>query len=505
MPPTVPHARPAAPPLVLVADDDPRVIESLQLTLTSHHLRVVTALDGDEAIRRALAERPELVVLDARMPGKSGLEVCDWLRHDPEDPQVPIVVLTDGPDADTRLEALARGADDVLVKPFSPKEIVARAKRLLARAQELREQRRRAQQLERELHRAQDESRRAHGELRREQRLRELAFGFGRELHRSLDPDDVAARLLSASLRLLGCGSVALFAADPRTLEGAPFGLLAHAGVESDRFDGLAVEPAGELLSLVAGLGRPVRRAELERLGALAPELAPFAARGVETLVPVRTRAGLEALLVADERADGLAHSTADLELLGALAGLAAPALQNAWRHRAAEDRALELLAARAATRDSARHAVADALELANRACAALALPARERGLVAHAVSLGAWAWSGEGREALDRLVERAGSERLRALATRVASAAELDLPAFATPEAREATLVVAVLVRVQVARASGRSRDEAWTTAVGWASAQLEPRVHEALATAAGTHEPGRAIARPGPGLRAA
>jgi len=134
-----------------------------------------------------------------------------------------------------RREALARGAADVLVKPFSPREILARAKRLLARSHELREQRRRAQQLERELHRAQDESRRAQGELRREQRLRELAYGFGRDLHRSLDPDDVAARLLAAARRLLGCESVALYAAGPVAFDGGAYRLLAHAGADSAR------------------------------------------------------------------------------------------------------------------------------------------------------------------------------------------------------------------------------------------------------------------------------
>ncbi len=502
-PPALPSQRPAVAPLVLVADDDPKVVELVHLALHAQHLRVVTAYDGDEAIRRALAERPDLVVLDARMPGKNGIEVCDWLRHDPEDPQVPVVLLADSNDAELRLEALARGADDVLTKPFSPRELVARAKRLLARSQEMREQRRRAAQLERDLSSAQDEARRAAADFRREQRLRELAFGFGRDLQRSLDPDDVAGRMLVAAHRLLRCDDLALFAPAAGALDGRALEPFATAGEDAARFAGLSFDPHGELVALVSGLGRPVRRSELERFPAVAPELAGCIARGAALFVPVRTLAGIEALLVTGERADGNAPPAADLEVLGALAQLTAPALQNAWRHRGAEDRAVELLAERAQANDRVRHTAAEARALAAGACAWLDLPMRERALVAHAVALGAWAWNGDGHAAL-RSPRLENSARLPELRELVERAAQLDVPAHLCAERREAALVVAVCVRVGIARASGRSRDEAWSTAIGWASAQLDPRVHEALASAAEKREPERAR-RPGSVLRAA
>ncbi|MBI5169355.1 MAG: response regulator [Candidatus Eisenbacteria bacterium] len=503
-PPALPSHRSVAAPLVLVADDDPKVVELVHLALHAQHLRVVTAYDGDEAIRRALAERPDLVVLDARMPGKNGIEVCDWLRHDPEDPQVPVVLLADANDGDLKLEALARGADDVLTKPFSPRELVARTKRLLARSQELREQRRRAAQLERDLARAQDDARRAAADLRREQRLRELAFGFGRDLQRSLDPDDVAARVLAAAHRLLRCDDLALFAPAGGALDGRALQPFATAGEDAARFGGLTLDPRGELVALVSGLGRPVRRAELERFSAVAPELAEFGARGAALFVPVRTLAGIEAVLVAGERADGIAPSAADLEVLGALGQLAAPALQNAWRHRGAEDRAIELLAERAQANDRVRHAAAEASTLAEGACAWLDLPMRERALVAHAVALGAWAWNGDGHAALAALASHEDSGRLGELRELIGRAALLDVPAHLSAERREAALLVAVCVRITIARASGRSGGEAWSTAIGWASAQLDPRVHEALASAAEKREPER-VRRPGSMSRAA
>ena len=75
--------RAAQPPLVLLADDDAKVLELLHVAFAQQHLRVITAADGDEATRRAIAERPDLIVLDVRMPKRSGLEVCEFLRHDP--------------------------------------------------------------------------------------------------------------------------------------------------------------------------------------------------------------------------------------------------------------------------------------------------------------------------------------------------------------------------------------------------------------------------------------
>ena len=169
---------------VLVVDDDRRVRDLLEITLSSNGLGVITAEDGEQAVHRARAERPDLVLLDVRLPKKSGLEVCDLLRSDPTDPSVPIILVSASAEPDQRLLAFARGADDYLAKPFSPKELVARIQRLLARAGEARVAQRRAQELERELTSARREARRADEDARREQWLRELATGPGRDLLR---------------------------------------------------------------------------------------------------------------------------------------------------------------------------------------------------------------------------------------------------------------------------------------------------------------------------------
>src|SRR5262249_10172185 len=148
--------------------------ELLTIALTAYGYRVVSAQDGDEAMRVAIAERPDLVVLDVRLPKKSGLEVCELLRQDPEDPHVRIVMVSAAAEHDDRLQGLGRAADDYVANPFSPKELMARIKRLRARSAEARAAIQRGAAAERELALARDDAKRSHAELHNEQRLREL-------------------------------------------------------------------------------------------------------------------------------------------------------------------------------------------------------------------------------------------------------------------------------------------------------------------------------------------
>jgi hypothetical protein len=182
-------------------------------------------------------------------------------------------------------------------------------------------------ELERELSRAQDDARRAHLETRRELRMRELAFGLGRDLHQALDPDEAAERLLAAARSRLGFGRGALLLPDA---SGAHF--VAHT-VRGDMFEqvaAIAIAVDGELAALLRSLGRPVSRHELARLTELGAELPALVAGGVLLLAPLVGPYGLEAVLVTDEPATGVRLEPADSEMLAGLCEIAALALHNA-------------------------------------------------------------------------------------------------------------------------------------------------------------------------------
>ncbi len=116
---------------VLIADDDRKIIDMLRRTLAYEGYHVVTAADGHEALAKALAHRPDVVVLDWLMPGVDGLEVARRLR---EADGTPILMLTARDAVEDRVEGLDSGADDYLVKPFAPAELLASLRSLLRRS-----------------------------------------------------------------------------------------------------------------------------------------------------------------------------------------------------------------------------------------------------------------------------------------------------------------------------------------------------------------------------------
>lgn len=117
-------------PLLLVVDDEAGILRLMKLELSAQDFRVITAGDGEAAVRLAEEQRPDAVLLDVMMPGLSGLEVMRKLR---ERSNVPILLVT-AKDKDTdKVRGLELGADDYIVKPFNPDELGARVRAVLRR------------------------------------------------------------------------------------------------------------------------------------------------------------------------------------------------------------------------------------------------------------------------------------------------------------------------------------------------------------------------------------
>jgi two-component system response regulator MprA len=119
-------------PTILVVDDDPHIRSVLGRGLRFEGYDVQLAADGPEALTRARAQPPDVIVLDVMLPGMDGLEVCRRLRRGL---QVPILMLTARDTVPDRIAGLDSGADDYLVKPFDFDELLARIRALLRRAQ----------------------------------------------------------------------------------------------------------------------------------------------------------------------------------------------------------------------------------------------------------------------------------------------------------------------------------------------------------------------------------
>jgi phosphate regulon transcriptional regulator PhoB len=120
---------------VLVVEDEPDIRNLIVHHLTREGFRCRAAATGGEALARVRAGVPDLLVLDLMLPGMDGLEVCRRLRADSATAALPIIMLTAKADVVDRIVGLEVGADDYLAKPFSPKELVARVRAVLRRAQ----------------------------------------------------------------------------------------------------------------------------------------------------------------------------------------------------------------------------------------------------------------------------------------------------------------------------------------------------------------------------------
>jgi two-component system alkaline phosphatase synthesis response regulator PhoP len=119
--------------LVLLVDDEPSIIQLARLYLEREGFRVQDVGDGESALEVVKKVRPELIVLDVRLPGLDGFEVCRRLRAD--DHQIPILMLTARDEDIDKILGLELGADDYLTKPFNPRELVARIKAILRRSE----------------------------------------------------------------------------------------------------------------------------------------------------------------------------------------------------------------------------------------------------------------------------------------------------------------------------------------------------------------------------------
>ena len=120
------------PRIVLVVDDDKKIVNLVALYLKNEGYQVITSSDGEEALNLFYRQKPDLIVLDLMLPGVNGIDICRIIR---EKSNVPIIMLTARTTEEDKIEGLKIGADDYVTKPFSPRELVARVGSVLRRSE----------------------------------------------------------------------------------------------------------------------------------------------------------------------------------------------------------------------------------------------------------------------------------------------------------------------------------------------------------------------------------
>ncbi|MBT9168313.1 MAG: Alkaline phosphatase synthesis transcriptional regulatory protein PhoP [Syntrophomonadaceae bacterium] len=113
---------------ILVVDDEETIVELISFNLEKEGFIVDTATDGQEALLKIAARKPDLIVLDWMLPGLDGLDICRRIRQNPETTDIPVIMLTARGEELDRILGLELGASDYVTKPFSPRELAARIK-----------------------------------------------------------------------------------------------------------------------------------------------------------------------------------------------------------------------------------------------------------------------------------------------------------------------------------------------------------------------------------------
>ena len=119
---------------ILAVDDEEDVLELVRYNFNKEGFKVETAITGEEALKKAKANPPSAILLDRMLPGIDGIEVCRQLKADSKTSSIPIIMLTAKGEESDVVSGLEVGADDYVTKPFSPKVLIARVRRILYRA-----------------------------------------------------------------------------------------------------------------------------------------------------------------------------------------------------------------------------------------------------------------------------------------------------------------------------------------------------------------------------------
>ena len=343
--PGQPDVTPAArKPRLRVADDDIRILELLQFALTGNGFEVLVATDGDEAWDILSRQLPDLAILDVKMPRRTGFDLVEKVRADERLSPLPLILVSGNADTEFRLSGLSKGADDFLVKPFSPKELMLKCCRLLERTEVQRGLLRARARLEQEVGRAQGETQRMAARLRREQCVKEALLGLTRELSGSPELDSLLHTFVITLMGQLNVGSVALFMPSPGDAQ--HFVPQVARGIPPERLREARFRVSGPLAATLLVESRALRVRELENWNDLRRDCGLLNTLGTALLAPIISNNALLGLVALGERADGADFPRDDVEMLHSLCSASAVAVENARLFRDLEESTISTIGA---------------------------------------------------------------------------------------------------------------------------------------------------------------
>lgn len=311
---------------LLIVDDDVRVVELLQITLGGRGYQVLTAYDGETALDSVRSRKPDLVVLDIRLPKKSGFEILRSIREDSQLADIPVILISANAATESRLQGFKLGADDYLTKPFSPRELILRIRRVLHRSRDRELLRMRNEVLESELRRGRETLLQMQEEM--SERVAKIGSLMSRVLEMNQAPtlEEVLERFVVSTVDGFEFRRVALLT---EGIDGSHEARVWR-GVPETAVRDLRLRKDAPLLRMVQNIARPVRIEELEDYPEVHSELGRLSAAGLTLLVPAYTGTQLRGILGLGDRASSQPIGRYDTRMLQILGNSIATALRNA-------------------------------------------------------------------------------------------------------------------------------------------------------------------------------
>jgi response regulator RpfG family c-di-GMP phosphodiesterase len=376
---------------ILVADQDLRVLELLQITLSGRGYRVRTARDGDAALEEIERQRPDLIVLGVRLARRSGLQVLERLRANATGLRLPVILISPSASNEARIQGLRLGADDYLVKPFSPRELILKIRTILDRIGDLRLLQARDDALQAEARRARADM--LHAREERDHYLTRIdaALAAVEQFGRQPDAEAVAEILAATCRRQLALERLCILI---RGRGGATLRPRAAAGLEMSALRALRLSTEGFLCQNLLLAGRVTTLDEFTAYPSAADDVGALSAHGFLHLTPIAADATELLGMIATGEPVGAeaALDPFDQHLLGLLARSAATALQDvdcfAAQRRSFIDAAAQLIATVEGRYPHLRGHSARVQDLAIRIAEEVGAPARVRETIGYVAML---------------------------------------------------------------------------------------------------------------------
>ncbi len=332
---------------------------------------------------------PDLAVIGVRLPKKSGFQVLEAIRGNREFANLPVILISGTPSNEARIQGLRLGADDYLVKPFSPRELLIKIRTILDRASDLRLLRAKTEGLEEETRRYREDLRRSHGEMQHCMERIGSLLRHVEETSRLESLPEILAALMRATVRDLGLSRACLLA---RNEEGI-FTARASQGLEEHALGHLHLDGQEFFCRTLELEGRTMTADEFARFPSASRDVLALSALGLTHVTPVRGEEGaLAGLLAGGDKADGEPLDRFDLHLLEILARSAGMAIAHAERFAGASDCFLQVAGRLVKTVEAQYPEIAGHSErvadLAVRLAERVGLAAHEREAIAHVARL---------------------------------------------------------------------------------------------------------------------